>query len=94
MDLSLSRLLHKLSGILFVLFFLSGSFALAQTPPASLTPAIYIDDQAELVKTELHDEIVANCREIEEKMRIRVHIKTMRLANLSEGANQDSLYRP
>lgn len=54
----------------------------------SQDPAKYIEDGAELVKDDLRTQIVADCLEIEEKMRIRVHIKTARLDNLSEGQNQ------
>jgi uncharacterized membrane protein YgcG len=54
----------------------------------TVDPALYIDDRAELVKDELRRQIVADCREIEEKTRIRVHIKTVRIANLADGQAQ------
>lgn len=74
---------------------------LAQSPaPASVQepetkpvdPANYIDDRAELIKDDLRAQIVADCVEIEEKMRIRVHIKTVRVDNLGEGQNQVELF--
>lgn len=59
-----------------------------QEKAAPVDSSLYIDDQAGLVKEELREQIVANCSEIEEKMRIRVHIKTMHITNLSDGHNQ------
>ncbi len=50
--------------------------------------AFYIDDQAELIKDDLRLQIVENSKEIEEKMRIRVFIKTARIENLNEGAGK------
>lgn len=51
-------------------------------------PVQYLDDKADLVKPELRLQIIELCREIEEKTRIRVLIKTMRIANLSDGQSQ------
>ncbi len=59
-----------------------------ETAPVKFDPAQYLDDRAELVIPELREQIVENCREIEEKTRIRVLIKTMRIANLSDGQSQ------
>lgn len=56
----------------------------AQVPDA----AKYIDDKAELIKPELRRQIVTDCAEIEEKMRIRVMIKTLHVDNLAEAQTQ------
>jgi uncharacterized membrane protein YgcG len=56
----------------------------AQVPDA----AKYVDDKAELIKSELRRQIVTDCAEIEEKMRIRVMIKTLRVDNLAEAQSQ------
>ena len=56
----------------------------AQVPDA----AKYVDDKAELIKPELRRQIVTDCAEIEEKMRIRVMIKTLRVDNLAEAQSQ------
>lgn len=50
--------------------------------------AKYIDDRASLIKAELRSAIVADCAEIEDKMRIRVLIKTLRTNNLAESQGQ------
>lgn len=56
----------------------------AQVPDA----AKYVDDKAELIKPELRRQIVTDCAEIEEKMRIRVMIKTLHVDNLAEAQSQ------
>ncbi len=54
----------------------------------AVDPVQYLDDRADLVKPELRQQIVEHCREIEDKTRIRVLIRTMRIANLSDGQSQ------
>ena len=56
----------------------------AQVPDA----AKYVDDKAELIKPDLRRQIVTDCAEIEEKMRIRVMIKTLHVDNLAEAQSQ------
>ncbi len=88
--------------LIMVLIFSAGLCAAqnaSETIVASVagTPAVkvqapdsarYIDDDAELIKPELRSQIVADCAEIEEKMRIRVFIRTVHIANLADGQNQ------
>lgn len=62
----------------------SSAVVKAQVPDA----AKYVDDKAELIKPELRRQIVTDCAEIEEKMRIRVMIKTLRVDNLAEAQSQ------
>lgn len=56
--------------------------------PQQADAAKYIDDRAGLVKADLRPLIVADCAEIEEKMRIRVLIRTLRTNNLAESQAQ------
>lgn len=84
-------LLHKnkvLSVFLALLLLVLPFGASAQEPPKPQEPGAYLDDQAGLVKEDYREQIALNCSEIEEKMRIRVHIKTVRISNLSDGHNQ------
>lgn len=71
--------------LLFAVMLLTAALTAQEKQPVRVDPSLYLDDRAELVKDELRQQIVENCREIEEKTRIRVLIKTMRIANLSDG---------
>ena len=71
-----------------VVALLTAPVSAQEKPTPRVDPSLYLDDRAELVKSELRQQIVENCREIEEKTRIRVLIKTMRIANLSDGHAQ------
>lgn len=75
---------------LFAIIMIAAAPVLSQDapPPVKVDPSLYLDDRAELVKSDLRQQIVDHCREIEEKTRIRVLIKTMRIVNLSEGQTQ------
>lgn len=64
----------------------------AQENAAAVDQTFYLDDQAGLVKDELRQEIIANCKEIEEKTRIRILIKTARLASLTDAQNQVEVF--
>ncbi len=89
----MSNLLSRLNSAL-IRFFLVAVLILfchslsAEDQVPAFDPAFYLDDQAALVKDELREQIVAISREIEEKTRIRVLIKTLRLANLGDAQNQ------
>lgn len=74
-----------LAVFVFVAFY---GFAQTAEKKAPVDASVYIDDRAELVKEDFRAQIVANCTEIEEKTRIRVHIKTARIDNLGEGQTQ------
>lgn len=88
-NLFFSRLNKAFLKLLFVIVFILFSYSVsAQTQAPEFDPAFYLDDQAGLVKDELREQIVASSREIEEKTRIRVLIKTSRLANLGDAQNQ------
>lgn len=66
----------------------TSSLIAQEKPSAKVDASSYLDDRAELVKAELRQQIVENCRAIEEKTKIRVLIKTMRIANLADGQAQ------
>jgi len=66
----------------------TASLSAQEKPSAKIDASAYLDDRAELVKAELRQQIVENCREIEEKTKIRVLIKTMRISNLADGQTQ------
>lgn len=59
-----------------------------ENKPIVVEPASYLDDRADLIKEDLRKQIIDNCREIEGKTRIRVLIKTLRIANLADGQVQ------
>lgn len=59
-------------------------FGQSATQTGAIVLTSYIDDKAELVSNELQVKINEVCREIEEKSRIRVLIKTDQLENLAE----------
>lgn len=71
-----------------LILFVAVSAAAQEAAAVKIAPDQYLDDRAELVKPDLREQIVENCREIEEKTKIRVLIKTMRIANLSDGQAQ------
>ncbi len=71
-----------------LILFVAVSAAAQEAAAVKIAPDQYLDDRAELVKPDLREQIVENCREIEEKTKIRVLIKTMRIANLSDGQTQ------
>ena len=56
--------------------------------PRLTDAARFIDDRADLIKPDLRAQIVSDCAEIEEKMRIRVFIRTTHIENLADGQNQ------
>lgn len=74
------------------LFFMCALLAPAmyaqENKPIVVEPASYLDDRADLIKEDLRKQIIDNCREIEGKTRIRVLIKTLRIANLADGQVQ------
>ncbi|KAF1080097.1 MAG: hypothetical protein GQF41_3564 [Candidatus Rifleibacterium amylolyticum] len=85
------KLLSTKSCVLLLVAFVllvTSSLIAQEKPSAKVDASNYLDDRAELVKAELRQQIVENCREIEEKTRIRVLIKTMRIANLADGQTQ------
>ncbi|MBU1107439.1 MAG: TPM domain-containing protein [Candidatus Riflebacteria bacterium] len=71
--------------LLLVALAMFAAAAHAQDKPAAVEPVHYLDDRAGLVKDDLRQQIIEHCREIEDKTRIRVLIKTMRIANLADG---------
>ena len=60
----------------------------AVAAPRVTDVARFIDDRADLIKPDLRAQIVSDCAEIEEKMRIRVFIRTTHIENLADGQNQ------
>ncbi|HNX75728.1 MAG TPA: TPM domain-containing protein [Candidatus Rifleibacterium sp.] len=60
----------------------------AVAAPRVTDAARFIDDRADLIKPDLRAQIVSDCAEIEEKMRIRVFIRTTHIENLADGQNQ------
>ena len=71
--------------LLLITLIMLASSAHAQDKPVKVEPVDYLDDRADLVKDDLRQQVVEHCREIEDKTRIRVLIKTMRIANLADG---------
>ncbi|OGK09138.1 MAG: hypothetical protein A2W80_13450 [Candidatus Riflebacteria bacterium GWC2_50_8] len=59
-----------------------------ENKPIVVEPASYLDDRADLIKEDLRKQLIDNCREIESKTKIRVLIKTLRIANLADGQVQ------
>lgn len=74
--------------LLAVLLLATSSLFAQEASPAKVDAAKYIDDRADLVKPDLRQQILEHCLEIEDKTRIRVLIKTMRIANLADGQAQ------
>lgn len=74
-----------LAGLMVLFAFLSPLSAQVASEAAAPEQAkIYIEDSAALISSDVHRQVIEICREIEEKMRIRILIKTEKVDNLVE----------
>jgi uncharacterized membrane protein YgcG len=74
--------------LVFLCMLLAPAIHAQENKPAVVEASGYLDDRADLIKDDLRQQVIAHCREIEDKTRIRVLIKTMRIANLADGQVQ------
>lgn len=91
---------YNLIKYLFVLFMVFGLFGAvgAEKIPASETTNIgqidvnYVEDSAALINGDVRRQITEVCSEIEQKMRIRILIKTEKVDNLVAGQNRVEVF--